>query len=86
MLNGKVDFVVVDNAPATALVAANKGTKMIDIALTTESYGIAVGKNDSELLASDIALSDLFEEAGNMGYLSPLSSSVMVKIKLRDDL
>ena len=27
-----------------------------------------------------------FEEAGNMGYLSPLSSSVMVKIKLRDDL
>lgn len=52
MLNGKVDFVVIDNAPATALVAANKGTKMIDIALTTESYGIAVGKNDSELLAS----------------------------------
>lgn len=52
MLNGKVDFVVIDNAPAAALVAANKGTKMIDIALTTESYGIAVGKNDNELLAS----------------------------------
>ncbi len=52
MLNGKVDFVVIDNAPAAALVAANEGTKMIDIALTTESYGIAVGKNDNELLAS----------------------------------
>lgn len=27
-----------------------------------------------------------FEEEGNMGYFSPLSSSVMVKIKLQDDL
>lgn len=27
-----------------------------------------------------------FEEEGNMGYLSSLSSSVMVKIKLQDDL
>lgn len=52
MLNGKVDFVVIDNAPAAALVGANEGTKMINIALTTEAYGIAVGKNDNELLAS----------------------------------
>ncbi len=52
MLNGKVDFVVIDDAPAKSLVASNAGTKLIDIALTTEAYGIAVGKDDSELLAS----------------------------------
>ncbi len=52
MLNGNVDFVVIDDAPAASLVAANKGTKMIDIALTTEAYGIAVGKNDDALLTS----------------------------------
>lgn len=52
MLNGNVDFVVIDDAPARQLVAANKGTKMIDIALTTESYGIAVNKTDAALLAS----------------------------------
>ena len=52
MLNGNVDFVVIDDAPAASLVAANKGTKLIDIALTTEAYGIAVGKNDTALLTS----------------------------------
>ena len=52
MLNGNVDFVVIDDAPAAALVAANKGTKMIDIALTTEAYGIAVDKNNDALLTS----------------------------------
>ncbi len=52
MLNGNIDFVVIDNAPAAQLVAANTGVKMIDIALTTEEYGIAVNKNDSALLAS----------------------------------
>lgn len=50
MLNNNVDFVVVDDAPAASLVAANKGTKLIDIALTTEAYGIAVGKNDDAML------------------------------------
>lgn len=52
MLNGKVDFVVIDDAPAASLVASYEGTKMVDIALTTEAYGIAVGKTDNELLAS----------------------------------
>lgn len=50
MLNGNVDFVVIDDAPAKNLVAANKGTKVIDIPLTVESYGIGVDKNNAELL------------------------------------
>ena len=51
MLNGNSDFVVIDDAPAKSLVAANPGTKLIDIALTTEAYGIAVNKADEALLA-----------------------------------
>lgn len=51
MINGNVDFVVIDDAPARQLVASNSGVKMIDIALTTESYGIAVDKANAELLA-----------------------------------
>lgn len=50
LLAGNLDFVVVDDAVAKTLVALNPGTKYIDIALTTESYGIAVDKNQSELL------------------------------------
>ncbi|MBE6653994.1 MAG: transporter substrate-binding domain-containing protein [Ruminococcaceae bacterium] len=49
---GNVDFVVIDADVAKALVAENAGTKVIDIALTTESYGIAVDKKQTELLAS----------------------------------
>ena len=48
---GNVDFVVIDAEVAKSLVAENAGTKVIDIALTTEAYGIAVDKNQTELLA-----------------------------------
>lgn len=50
MLNGNADFVVIDDAPAKSLVAANAGTKVIDVPLTVESYGIGVDKNNAELL------------------------------------
>ncbi len=48
---GNVDFVVIDAEVAKALVAENAGTKVIDIALTTEAYGIAVDKKQAELLS-----------------------------------
>ena len=47
---GNVDFVVIDAEVGKDLVAENAGTKVIDIALTTEDYGIAVDKNQEELL------------------------------------
>lgn len=50
MKNGNIGYVVIDADVARNLVAANEGIKMIDIALTTESYGIAVDKNQAELL------------------------------------
>ena len=52
MLDGKLDYVVIDAAVAKALVANNPGTKVIDYALTSEDFGIGVDKNQPELLAS----------------------------------
>ncbi len=52
MKNGNIGYVVIDAEVARNLVAANEGIKMIDIALTTEAYGIAVDKNQADLLAS----------------------------------
>ncbi len=52
MKNGNISYVVIDAEVARNLVAANEGIKMIDIALTTEAYGIAVDKNQADLLAS----------------------------------
>lgn len=52
LINGNLDYVVIDADVAKSLVASNAGTKCIDIALTTESYGIAVDKNQTELLES----------------------------------
>lgn len=51
MLNGKVNYVVVDNEPAKQLEKQKQGTiKLIDIPLTTEKYAFAVDKNQPELL------------------------------------
>ena len=52
MKNGNISYVVIDADVARNLVAANEGIKMIDVALTTEAYGIAVDKNQADLLAS----------------------------------
>ncbi len=49
--SGNIDYVVIDGDVARELVAANEGTKMIEIPLTTESYGVAVDKAQPELLA-----------------------------------
>lgn len=51
MLDGKLDYVVIDAAVAKALSANNPGTKVIDFALTTEDFGIGVDKNQPDLLA-----------------------------------
>lgn len=52
MLNGQIDFVIIDEAPAKQLVASKADQiKVIDIALTEEQYAFAVDKNQSALLA-----------------------------------
>ena len=53
LLDGQIDYVVIDNEPAKQLLAANPGEiKIIDIALTTEQYAYGVDKNQPDLLAS----------------------------------
>ncbi len=50
MKSGAIDYVVIDAEVGKSLAAENEGVKVIDIALTTEAYGIAVDKNQTELL------------------------------------
>ena len=54
MLNGQVDYVIIDEAPAKMLAqsASFKGkVKVIEVPLTEEEYGYAISKTDSTLLA-----------------------------------
>ena len=48
--DGKIDCVVIDNEPAKAYVAANKGLKILDTDYVTEDYAICVAKDNTELL------------------------------------
>ena len=58
--NGQVDCVVIDNAPAKEFIAANPGLKLLDTAYVEESYGIGIGKGNTELKdAINTALEEL---------------------------
>lgn len=45
----KVDCVIIDNEPAKAFVAANKGLKILDEPFAEEEYAICVAKDKEEL-------------------------------------
>lgn len=51
MKAGNIDYVVIDAEPAKQFAATIKGVKVIDIALTSEAYAVAVDKGQPELLA-----------------------------------
>ncbi|MBQ8740480.1 MAG: transporter substrate-binding domain-containing protein, partial [Clostridia bacterium] len=46
---GKVDFVIIDNEPAKAYVAANEGLKILDTEYANEDYAICFAKENTEL-------------------------------------
>lgn len=50
LLNGKVDAVVIDKAPAQEFVAANPGLVILDTEYANEDYAIGVAKGNTELL------------------------------------
>ena len=50
LLNGQVDCVVVDDAPAQELVKANPGLVILGTEYVTEDYAIAVDKGNTQLL------------------------------------
>ena len=79
MLDGQINYVVIDNEPAKQLLAQNPDTvKMIDIALTTEQYAYGVDKAQPDLLASvnafiakikaDGTLDAIFEKYASLEY------------------
>lgn len=47
--SGKVDCVVIDNEPAKAYVAANKGLKILETEYAVEDYAICVAKENTGL-------------------------------------
>ncbi len=60
---GKVDFVIIDNEPAKAFVAANEGLKILDTEYVTEEYAAAFALNNTELQAAfNEALAALTED------------------------
>ena len=69
MLNGQIDYVIIDNEPAKQLVAQNAGIKMIDIALTTEQYAFGVDKNQADLLANVNAIIATLKTSGALDAL-----------------
>ncbi len=60
LLNGQVDCVIIDNAPAAAYVAANPGLTILDGTWAEEDYAIGINKENTALLeAVDKALGEL---------------------------
>ncbi len=72
--SGKVDAIVMDNLPAKTYVESNDGIKLLDEALTEESYAIMVQKGNTELvevinkvlkdLKDSGKLADIYEKYG----------------------
>lgn len=63
LVAGKVDCVIIDNAPAKEYVAATSGLKILEAPYVTEDYAICVAKDNDELLNSvNGALEDLIAD------------------------
>ena len=60
LVNGQVDAVVIDNAPAQEYVKANPGLKILETEFTNEDYAIGMAKGNTALLeAINGALAEL---------------------------
>ncbi len=63
LLTGKVTAVIIDNEPAKAYVAANKGLKILEGSYADEDYAICLAKNNDELLKKiNSALDELIKD------------------------
>ena len=63
LMNGQVDCVIIDSAPAEAFVAANPGLTILDTEYTVEDYAIGLSKDNTALLeAVNGALKELTED------------------------
>ena len=63
LLKGDVDCVIIDNQPAKAYVANNKGTKILETTYADEDYAICVAKDNTDLLKKlNKAIDELIED------------------------
>ena len=63
LMNGQVDCVVIDSAPAQAFVENNPGLTILDTEYTSEDYAIGMSKDNTALLeAVNGALKELTED------------------------
>ena len=63
LMNGQVDCVIIDSAPAEAFVAANAGLTILDTEYITENYAIGMNKDNTALLdAVNAALAELIAD------------------------
>ena len=63
LMNGQVDCVVIDSAPAQAFVEANPGLTILDTEYTSEDYAIGMNKDNTALPeAINGALKELTED------------------------
>ena len=69
LVNGQVDAVVIDTAPAKEFVAANPGLKILDTAYAEEDYAIGVAKGNTAMLD---AINGALEELKNDGTLQAI--------------
>ena len=66
LLNGQVDAVIIDKAPAEAYVAANDGLTILPSAWVEEEYCIAVDEGNTALLNAVQAVLDDLMESGEL--------------------
>ena len=66
LLNGQVDAVIIDKAPAEAYVAANDGLTILPSAWVEEDYCIAVDEGNTALLNAVQAVLDDLMESGEL--------------------
>ena len=69
LVNGQVDAVVIDNAPAKEFVEANPGLKILDTAYAEEDYAIGFAKGNT---AMQNAVNTALEELKNDGTLQAI--------------
>lgn len=76
LITGKIDCVVIDNEPAKAFVAANKGLKILETEYVTEEYAIAIAKDNTELKDKiNTALDELIADGTVQGILDKYISA-----------
>lgn len=70
LMNGQVDCVIIDNAPAAEYVKANPGLTLLDGAWVEESYAIGMNKDNAELSeAINNALKELLSDGTIQGII-----------------